>query len=485
MRNSKFKIYTALCLMMVSGIYSCKKSFLEVDPKGKLIAKNTNDYNLILNNSYFNATDIDGQIFLGDEVTSVQPYYDNMLTLKSKRYFQYADVIYEPNEDGSEFKALMSQLYTYNIVINEVMGSQGGTDDVKKSYLAEALTNRAWIYFMLINYYGKPYNEATAATNPGFPIVTTADVTQTKFERASVKAVYDFIVQDLQTAIPSLPISASNRIRVAKSAAEALLAKVYLFMGKYPDGLVQLNSAFSHLPTTYAVNLYDYNSTLAVGGVWGYNPAVSPLTYILGEMTITTNQEVLFAKQFGNSYTFLANDILLAPQTVALYDGQKTGDLRLRFLGVNYFGGAPITAGAFRKVGPYGTQIGMSMPDMYLMKAELKARTGDVTGAKADLEAFRKNRMPAANAGINITDQTAIVKFIIDERTREFALQGYRWFDMRRLSVDPIFAGVTYKHQVLSATGTVIATFPLKPERFTLRFPEKVITANPGMANNP
>jgi hypothetical protein len=480
MKNSISKIYAIFFLLMVSGFVSCKKSFLEVDPKGKLIAKNANDYNLMLNNAFFNV-ETDGQIFMGDDVVSAQPYYDNMSTTRVKRYFQYADVIYEPNEDGTEFKSLMSSLYVYNVIINEVMGSEGGTDDLKKSYRAEALTNRAWVYFMLINYYGKPYNEATAATDPGFPIITTADVTNNKFERASVKAVYDFIVEDLQTAIPSLPISAGNRTRVSKSTAEALLAKVYLFMGKYKDGLGQINNAFSNLPVNYQVKLYDYNIMLTIGGEWGYNPVLTPMTYLLGVSGIPDNLEVLMAKQYPNLYTSFINDILVSPKVVGLY-GPK--DLRLRLLG-QYLGGSAIKGGAMRRIGPYATQMGMSMPDMYLMKAEMKARTGDVAGASTDLKTFRENRMPVADAGVNITDQTAMIKFIIDERIREFAVQGYRWFDMRRLSVDPIFAADTYSHQVLSATGVVEATFPLKPERLTLRLPAKVINANPGMVNNP
>ncbi|MNT60300.1 SusD family protein [compost metagenome] len=121
---------------------------------------------------------------------------------------------------------------------------------------------------------------------------------------------------------------------------------------------------------------------------------------------------------------------------------------------------------------------------MYLMRAELKARTQDVAGAKADLETLRAKRM-STNISVNITDPTAMIKFVIDERLREFALQGFRWFDMRRLSVDPIFVGTTYKHEALSETGNVIATFPLKPERFTLRIPQKVLLANPGMNDNP
>ncbi|AOM78015.1 RagB/SusD family nutrient uptake outer membrane protein [Pedobacter steynii] len=482
MKTPVTKIYTLILLLMMAGLSSCQKEFLEVEPKGKLIAKQINDYHLLLNSPFFNVAEVDGQLFLGDEISSVEPYFKNMLSLKSKRSFQYADVIYEPNEDGSEIKTLMKQLYTYNIIINEVMNADGGTEEQKLALKAEALTNRAWIYFMLINYYGKPYLEATAATDPGFPIVLSADVTLNKFDRSSVKEVYNFMISDLQAAIPALPISAGNRTRMSKAGAEALLSKIYLFMGKYQDGLVQMDNAFAHLPTSYKVELYDYNVTLAVNGPWGYNPAISPLSFLLGIGTVTENQEVLFPKQLSNNYTFLSNDLLLTPQAVGLYGAN---DQRLKLLSTSYYGGTPIKAtGLRRRIGPLLVQLGMSMPDMYLIRAELKARTGDLAAATTILKAFLKNRI-SGDTELNITDQTAMVKFIMEERIREFAVQGHRWFDMRRLSVDPLFAGKTYSHQALSETGEVIETFPLRAERFVLRFPAKVIHANPGMSDNP
>ncbi|WP_316818062.1 RagB/SusD family nutrient uptake outer membrane protein [Pedobacter nyackensis] len=482
MKAYKRYLCRSLFLLLLFSQVACKKSFLEIDPKGKLVAKTTNDYNLMLNNPYFNITGVDGQLFLGDEVTVVNPFFSNMLEIKGKKYFQYLDDIYEPIEDGSEITNLTRQLYTYNVIINEVMNSEGGTMQDKLSYKAEALVNRSWIHFMLINYYGKPYYEATAANDPGFPILDKSDVTQNKFERVSVKGVYDFIITDLQTAIPALPISGGNRTRVCKAAAEALLAKVYLFMGKYPEGLVQINNSFNHLPTAYPVNLYDYNVVLAPGGAWGYNVVTSPLTFLLGESNITNNPEVIFAKLLPNSYTSFASDLLLSKRAYDLY---SSGDQRLKFYSRFAYGGVPIkTPDVYRKLGPYGTQLGITLPEMYLMQAELKARTGDVTGAKTDLETFRAKRM-SANVSVNITDPNAMVKFVIDERLREFALHGYRWFDIRRLSVDPIFSGTAYTHEVLSETGTIIGSFPLKPERFTLRIPKKILLANPGMDDNP
>src|SRR5258708_36795354 len=62
--------------------------------------------------------------------------------------------------------------------------------------------------------------------------------------------------------------------------------------------------------------------------------------------------------------------------------------------------------------------------------------------------------------------QTDLIKFIIDEGTREFAVLGYNWFTIRRLSLDPIFANTVYTHTVYNADGTVEKTFTLTPKRW-------------------
>ena len=125
------------------------------------------------------------------------------------------------------------------------------------------------------------------------------------------------------------------------------------------------------------------------------------------------------------------------------------------------------------------------MPDLYLLLAEARARTNDLAGAREALLALRTRRMPASSAAEMPQTQEALVRFVIDERRREFATLGFRWFDMRRLSVDPLFAGTVYTHTVYDADGSVKATHTLRPERFALRFSPKLLSQSPGLVNNP
>lgn len=471
--------YHKIALLLILSITACKKSFLEVIPAGKLVASTTADYSLLLNSINLLNIDASAQVFMGDEVAAIDPYFTSA-PLRNQAAFRWEPDLYLPTEDAKEMASPMGSIYQYNKIINEVPNSTGGTDAEKLSVAAEAMAGRAWTYFLLINYYGKPYNASTAANDPGYPIVTATDVTATTFTRATVQEVYDFIIKDLTTAIPNLPAQITYRTRMSKAAGEAILGKVYMFMGRFTDALPMLNAAFADMTNQATpVRLYDYNVEFAAGGTF------LPISTTAGPTVpnLPNFYESLYSKQFSNPNI---NELVISPQTVALYDST---DLRLKFFSntLSFSSTTYTVPGLFRRWGFFNTQYGFQVPDLYLLRAECKCRTNDLAGAKADVEALRVNRMPAVKAPIPATiasQQIPLLKFILDERVREFAMQGARWFDMRRLSVDPLFSSTTYTHTLYSATGST-TTFELKPERFTLRFPQKIVDQIPGFINNP
>lgn len=484
MKFNNIKACLAVAALITANV-SCKKDFLEVVPKGRLIMTTTNDYYLGLNSTYylniFWSIDPLGQVPLGDEVASVEPHFTGT-NLRAQRLFRYEADIYEQNEEPVELPVPMRNIYLYNKVINEVMSSTGGTEAEKKSILAEARVGRAWTYFLLINYYGKPFNESTASTDPGFPLITESDVTKSNFKRASVKEVYDFILNDLNSAMPDLPGTVTHRLRPSKAAGAGLLGKVYVFMGKYGAAIPHLNAALENLASAaIPVGLNDYNQAFAPGGSFLPISIVGP-TYPAS----TNNIENVYAKQFINGWTYTNNEFVITKATADLFGPT---DLRRNFYKNTPFpSGAAYPNGMLRRISPNGTQFGVMVPELYLLRAESKARQNDLTGAKADVEALRVKRMAPADAPVPepiASDQISLVRFIIEERIREYAMQGFRWFDMRRLSIDPLFAGLSFSHALYSATGDVLFTYKLTPERLTLRLPTKVLNQNPEMENNP
>lgn len=151
----------------------------------------------------------------------------------------------------------------------------------------------------------------------------------------------------------------------------------------------------------------------------------------------------------------------------------QSSDLRLNFYSSNAVFGPEYPQGFLRRTSPGTIQFGVVIPDLYLLSAECKARTNDLSGAKTDLEYLRIRRLPSDSYEVPASvanQQLPLLKYILDERIREFSAMGYRWFDIRRLSVDPLFSSNVYTHTLYSATGTVSKTFTLKPNRFTPGF---------------
>ncbi|MDR2282156.1 MAG: RagB/SusD family nutrient uptake outer membrane protein, partial [Sphingobacterium sp.] len=361
---------------------ACKGDFLEVTPPGKLIASTTSDYDLLLNSLTLGNQFITKPQAMGDEMAGIEPYYAGA-TQQQQRAFQWEKDIYEQNEDAQEITNPTKALYLYNIVINEVLASSGGSEAQKKTLQAEALAGRAWTYFQLINLFAPPYVAATATTDKGFPIIDRANVLLNNFQRNTVKEVYDFIINDLQAALPYLDEVPRHRFRMSKPAAQALLGKVYLFMGLFEQALPHLDAAMTGSNTsTYPVRLYDYNVTFGPGG------AFLPIS-LFGPVlpNLYNYEENLYARQTSGDWTGGSNALVLTPETMALYG---PSDLRRNFLQVApYPSGANFPLGMARKTGPFSPIIGMVVPDIYLMRAEVRARLGDLTGAKADLEALR------------------------------------------------------------------------------------------------
>lgn len=466
-------IKTTLLLVVFVSITSCNDDFLEVTPKGKRIADKTSDYfNLLENTSpHQSITSSAAPNYLADDILSISPYFESAMSLSQQNLFKWEDDVYRSDENGEELYQLQS-LYTFNKIINEVMDSEGGTLEEKKSIQAEALGNRAWTHFYLVNLFGKPYNEATATTDLGIPIIKEADVTETQFTRATVKEVYESIIEDLKIALPNLP-DFYHRIHMNKAAGYFILGKAYAYMGKFSEALNAFNECSKYTVGTAGQPLELWNLNTESYPLFPLIPNVKSSFFV---------RQIMVAETFGNEFA-------VTPEVIALFD--KNTDQRFKqflSLGQAFSGGEPLVDGMelYRKAKPFLVTYEGQLADLYLFKAECKARLGDLGGAVADVEFLRKHRMPEPNATVpaNIaSNQTELIKFIIDERRREFAMEGIRWFDMRRLSVDPLFSGKVYTHYMYDVDGT-FKTITLRPERFTLRFPQKVIDQNPGMTNN-
>jgi len=475
--------------VLILTLGSCEK-FLDVKPKGKDILETIDHYNGLLNNitilsiQNFRTNENGTTTMLGtghlpllmsDDVFTTPEKSGSRTTYEINAY-KWQDRIYEEDQDPNEWGAMYVPIYIYNLAINGVMSCTGATEERKREVQAEARVNRAFNYLFLLNQFAKPYNKATAASDPGVPLVTEADVSMRNYTRASVKEVYEFIVKEIEESIPSLPAQTRVRVRLGKPAAWFVLGRTYFYMGEYEKAITALNNAENELSSQpFTIALYDYNTLMnATPPAGWYNPAL-PHKGASGHPAQFDSQEVIYMKQVILLTNLMSSSLFVKD---AVMNKFGASDLRRKmFSNKDYMTGATTLPG-YQRSSPSAVNWGAGLPDLYLMRAECKARTNDLTGAKNDLETLRKKRMPVADATVPVTTKDAMIRFVLDERVREFAGTGMRWFDMRRLAGDTEYNNIDYTRTY----GT--ETLTLQNNRLTMKIPAKIMLYNPGMVDN-
>ena len=75
----------------------------------------------------------------------------------------------------------------------------------------------------------------------------------------------------------------------------------------------------------------------------------------------------------------------------------------------------------------------MRLADAYLLRAEMKLMTNDITGATADVNVIRtRSAKPGRTVENQVAEAQMNLDFLLDERMMEFDGEQFRWFDLAR-----------------------------------------------------
>lgn len=125
-----------------------------------------------------------------------------------------------------------------NKIIEIIQGLGNESTREQTIMMGENYYLRALSYFLLVNEFAQPYSD-NPTQNPGLPLKLTSDPNDLPQSRSTVAEVYDQVVLDLKDAITYLTLqqgeTPKSNIYATKEAAEALLARVYLYMENW-DG---------------------------------------------------------------------------------------------------------------------------------------------------------------------------------------------------------------------------------------------------------
>lgn len=341
------------------------------------------------------------------------------------------------------------QIYCANTVIYGCQNSTGLSTADKNQFIGEATFVRALVHFYLLNLYGDvPY------------IATTNYEVNRLVSRMPTSEVYNKIIADLQQAIALLPEAyfAPDRVRPNRSTALALLARVYLYNGNWAEASNAASAVLNNAEYVWETDIDKIFLKDCTATIWQFSPKLEGNN---------TDEASVFVFQAGpppfvglrpELYNSFANDDLRKSHWIAsVTDGSSTWYHANKYKQNSNTGASVEYSIVFR------------LAEQYLIRAEARARQGELSNAKQDLDMVRSlARLPNTTA----TTSEEIIAAVQEERRFElFTEQGHRFFDLKRND----------------ALNTVLPIVKLGWNSTDVHWPipETELLANPNLTQNP
>lgn len=339
------------------------------------------------------------------------------------------------------------------------------------AYLSEALTIRAFSYFQLVRTFG----EVPLVLNPSKDDSQDFNVAQN-----TEREVLDQIIADLKLAETyardTWPTIAETKGRVTKNAVRALLADVYLWDQQYSNCILKCNDVINDYANKIELMEYSYLFTKVF---YSGNSAESIFELNFSPNGIKNN---MTTQLFGNVNKSVSKGHLKASSSILssynlLTDLRGQSFLMSEAKGRNIFKyegqSTPADNAEYRSASSQSNWILYRLPDIYLMKAEALAESGSAADLQEAVILVNKTYSRANSTATTVdslsyqsyTTTSAVRKLVLEERRREFAFEGKRWYDLVRmvrkegtttnasLYITPAYTDATLITAKLSQTG--------------------------------
>jgi len=426
---------------------SCKK-FLEQPPDNRAVLNSPDKVSQLLGTAYPQANYMAFSESISDNVadkgiglldrTNIDPFF-------------FRDVA-NIEEDSPEF--YWNACYKAIAAANEAL-EVCATDPAKyTAQKGEALVCRAYAHFMLVTFFSKVYDPATAGNDPGIPYVLKPEkVVFEHYERKTVKYVYEMIEKDLMEGLPLIDDKEYSvpRYHFTKAAAHAFASRFYLFKREYSKVVDHASKVFPN--NNIVALLRPWNTEyriLTYNELWArYAKATEPANLLLAEARSLWARNYISIR-YGLDAT-KSNEILLAPNVTG---GTRVFRYQLYTSGTNnyflpkvneYFVRESVNA----EIGlPYVMVPLLTAEEVLFNRAEANVFLNNINDALIDLNAYASTRIYNYNEGAHIITASKIRSFyrtsdaqqgtlqaVMDFKRAEFVQEGMRWFDLLRYKV--------------------------------------------------
>jgi starch-binding outer membrane protein, SusD/RagB family len=273
------------------------------------------------------------------------------------------------NQNWMEIYGLV---YSTNAILEGLENAKGISATKGSRLKGEAKFVRALLYFYLVNFWGD------------VPLLTTTNYqANTVAKRTSSEIIYQQIIADLKEAQQVLQEEPSNeRIRPSKSAATALLARVYLYNKNWAEAETQSsavinNPLFKLEPDLDNIFLKESKET-----IWQLQ-SIAP--------NISTHD--------GNFFILISPPTSVSTSDILL-NSFESGDERKTHWTSSYSEGSDTWYYPFKyKVRDLSTAtspkteylVVFRLVEQFLIRAEARVRQGNMAGALQDLNVVRSS----------------------------------------------------------------------------------------------
>lgn len=460
MKTKLLKNISILGVLLAITFSGCKK-FIDVIPKGSKIPTTFADYEAFIRNEYDNHTTNVSQaiLLLNDrfETTANLNYYQ--LNAANYNWDESANRIALNNADENAYYGSYKTINTSNLLIENLDAATEATPAQKAELIAQAKVLRAISYYILANYYADTYEEANASSKKSVPLITSANI-EAPHTQVTIKEIYNFMLKDIEDAIPSLKATSATVLHPNLGAAYALKARIYLTMGDYASSLTAADEALKYNDKLFDWIAYYNTYKVRIEQVGVYNNNPSPMGFDFVENYyfrhgLTSNPGRESAVLQARASRFETGDAMFAARW------------KLRTVGADTYY-TSITTGFFN----HG---GLTTTEVYLIKAECLARLNQIPAALTALDAVRVKRIFSQNYVPSSASTTIeAVKLIQRTKSNDLILSLVPFADMRRLNKDSNYATTLSK-----TVGSQTLTLAPGSTMWTMPFPAGA-TRNPG-----
>jgi hypothetical protein len=444
--------------MMLFCACQKKNEFLDKVPSTQLVLPTTlaNAQAILDNEMVMQETPVLGEVSADNFYLSYSFWQTR--DIKEQNAYIWAKDIYEGIGQVEDWDDPYEQVFYANVVLQAMPNISADSSTIQqwRAIVGTALFYRAYAFYNLVQVFAPAYDATTASTDLGIPLRTNPDINKS-YPRASVADTYTKILSDLDSSVGYLPAAVQTAMlnRPSQPAALAMLARVYLSMRNYPMAL------------TYATNcLQSYSTLINYNSIT--NPSYLPFTL--------SNAETMYQSRLLSSTQVLLG--LVYPEECivdsALYRSYQPGDLRKT---IYYAGDTNTPKLGWSYNGGIYCFSGLATDEVYLIKAECEARSGDVNDAMTDLNTLMKNRWSdtVAFTPYTASNSDQALAEVLAERRKELAFRGLRWTDLKRLNKEGANIIVTR-----NLNGQVYTLAPNSNDYILPIPPDVQLPANPG-----